>query len=113
MGKMTKLGQRLVAILLSALLLISVLPVDALAVREDGRDDSVKTIEGLVFWGTSNVSRMYGDVYSAVFGMSSSSNSGSFDVMQHEWASYHSTSTSISASPHASLGGGYGYLNLG
>ena len=110
---MTKLGQRLVAILLSALLLISVLPVDALAVREDGRDDSVKTIEGLVFWGTSNVSRMYGDVYSAVFGMSSSSNSGSFDVMQHEWASYHSTSTSISASPHASLGGGYGYLNLG
>ena len=113
MGKMTKLGQRMVAILLSALLLISALPVTAFAVREDGRDDSVKTIEGLVFWGTSNVSRMYGDIYSAVFGESASERSGQFDVMQHEWASYHSTQTSISANPHGSMGGGYEYLNLG
>ena len=110
---MTKFGQRAVAILLSALLFVSALPVNAFAVKEDGRDDSVKTIEGLVFWGTSNVSRMYGDLYTAVLGTSAELNSGRFDVMEHEWASYHSTSKSIGETPHNSLGGGYDYLNLG
>ena len=59
---MTKLGQRVVATLLSALLFISVLPI------EPAKADSKKLMDGFVFWGTSGISRLYGDLYGSLFG---------------------------------------------
>lgn len=106
---MAKFGQRVVALLLSALLLVSVLPLEAAKA-----DDSTKTIEGLVIWGTSGVSRMYGDLYGAAFGEGNTSSSlGMYDAMQHEWASYHSSLKTFEDTPVSPLGGDYGYLNLG
>ena len=112
---MTKIGQRVVALLLATLCFITILPVHNVAKADDSR----KTIEGLVIWGTSGVSRMYGDLYGAKFGTGSgdSTGLGMYNALQHEWASYHSASVDFedpdseySVDP---LGGGYDYLNLG
>ena len=103
---MTKFGQRVVATLLSALLFISVLPI------EPAKADSKKLMDGFVFWGTSGISRLYGDLYGSLFG-DGEQRKGKHDAEQHEWATYHSTEQSFQDTITSPLGGDYGYLNLG
>lgn len=61
--------------------------------------DASSKVDGLIFWGTSNVSRLYGDLCNEVY---SDSRYGQEEADQHIWTSFHSAG-----------GAGYDYLNAG
>ena len=61
--------------------------------------DASSKVDGLIFWGTSNVSRLYGDLCNEVY---SDSRDGQEEADQHIWTSFHSAD-----------GAGYDYLNVG
>lgn len=79
---------------LTALIAAGIHPVSVEAVKNE-------QVDGMVFWGTSAMSRLYGDLNREVYN-EEGSRTGSSEADQHVWASYHSTD-----------GSGYDYLNYG
>lgn len=67
------------------------------------RTSAVKNeqVDGMVFWGTSNMARMYRDMYQEEYN-AGATRTGAEEVDQHVWTSFHTTD-----------GSGYDYLNLG
>lgn len=93
-----RLGKYVVAAaagtLAAVLLTVALMPAKTSAVKNE-------QVDGMVFWGTSNMSRLYGDMMREKYN-EAGDRTGDMEVDQHVWASYHSAD-----------GSGYDYLNLG
>ena len=97
--KFNKRGKTIVSIIASTLAVILVLSIIMPATNVSAVKN--KQIDGMVFWGTSGLSRLYGDMVIEDYN-EGASRTGNSEVNQHIWTTY-----------HTSTGGGYGYLNLG
>ena len=98
--KFNKHGKRLASIIAGTLAVILVLSIIMPATNVSAVKN--KQIKGLVFWGTSGLSRLYGDTYQEAYNETGSRTGAQEVVNDHIWTTY-----------HTATGGGYGYLNLG